>query len=146
MIAQQNPEPDAQLARDGDTGFAEAFLLQLASVETSQRRIASFGVNRGLTPEEPQHCIPLFGHRAESLPRPARVFARNQTDIAGEGLRIGEACGIAEKDFGRQGRDRPHTGMRHQPAGLWPLLGRLGHLVIEGVDQRRQMRVQRLQF
>ena len=54
-----------------------------------------------------------------------------------------EATGIPEKHLGRQRRDRPDAGMRHQSRRRRPRQDRLRHPRIELIDLRSQVLVQR---
>jgi hypothetical protein len=60
LIAQHDPETNAQLPRRRDVGFRESLLRHLPSIEALQVRIPSHCMGRRLTPEEPQKRIPLF--------------------------------------------------------------------------------------
>jgi DNA invertase Pin-like site-specific DNA recombinase len=90
LIAQENPQADAELPRDGHPRFAEPLLRQFPAVESSQRRITPHRVNGRLAPQIAQERIPLLGELSESLPIAARVFAGNQPDVTGQGLRVGK--------------------------------------------------------
>src|SRR5882672_11803955 len=54
LIAQHDPETNAQLPRRRDVGFRESLLRHLPSIEALQVRIPSHRMGRRLTPEEPQ--------------------------------------------------------------------------------------------
>jgi hypothetical protein len=145
LIAQQDPQSDAQLARHRDARLAEAFLLQLPPIESAQRGVAPDRMHRGFAPQAPQQRVPLLGEVAESLPAATRVLAWNQPDVTGQRLGIDEAGGVAEEYFGRERGDRTHAGVCHQSARLGALRGLRTDLLIELVDVRGEMVEERLQ-
>src|SRR5208282_2304025 len=85
-----------------------------ATVKTLQLRIATYRMRSRLTPEKAQQRIALFTQPTESLSSATGVFPRNQPHVTSQGLAVCESCGIAQKHFGRQRRDRPHSRMGHQ--------------------------------
>src|SRR5262245_10372451 len=101
-------------------------------------------MNGRFAPQKPQHRIPLLRESPEPLPIAARVFARNQANIAGQCLRVAEARRVAEEYFGGERRDRPDARMRHETPRLWTLLGTTLHFLIEFVDLGREVFVERL--
>src|SRR6266849_1883322 len=105
LIAQHDPETNAQLPRRRDAGLREPFLHDLPTIETLEIGIASHGVRGRFAPEKPQERIPLFAERSESLPFAARVLAWDHADVAREHLPVEESSRIADEDLSRQRRD-----------------------------------------
>ena len=101
-------------------------------------------MNGRLAPEKTQHRIALFDESTESLPIAARVFARNQPDVTGQGFPVDKSRGIAEEHFGGQRRHRAHAWMRHEAAGLRTLARLLTDLLVAFIDMLRQVIVERV--
>ena len=118
--------------------------MQVAAIEAPQAGIAAHGVNRCFAPEAPEHRIALFGESSEALPLPARVFAGNQAHVTGQRLRVGKPRRIAQEHVRRERRHRTDARMRHQPAGLRTCARLLTDALIECVDLRRHVLVERL--
>lgn len=57
LIAQQDPQSDAELARYGDARLAESFLLQLPLIESAEGGIAPDRVHRGFAPQKAQQRV-----------------------------------------------------------------------------------------
>lgn len=83
VIAEHDPQRNAEFARHRDTGLANTLLAQLSSVEALEREIAARCSDGYLAPQKSQQRIALFAQRTQSLPRAARVFTRNHPDVAG---------------------------------------------------------------
>ena len=65
----------------------------------------------------------------ESLPSSAGAFSRDKPYIAGQRFAIHEPLCITQEYVGRQGRDRPHSGVRHQQSCSASMVGLLGDLL-----------------
>jgi len=100
LVAQHDPEPNAELTRRGDLGFPDALLSQLSTLESLQRQISTNCRDGGLTPQKSQERSALLRQRPQPLPCAARVFARNQPDVARKAFRICKSRGIAEEHVG----------------------------------------------
>src|ERR1700730_17539186 len=72
LIAQHDPETNAQLPRRRDAGLREPFLHHLPTIEALQVGIPSHGMRGRLAPKKPQERIPLFAERAQALSFAAR--------------------------------------------------------------------------
>src|SRR5215471_6573810 len=99
----------------------------------------------GLTPEKSQQWASLFGYSTKPLVLSTGIFPRDDPYITGQSLAIGKPPRIAQEYFGRQCRDRSHSGMRHQqlcPRTMFSLLSNsLGQLL----DLRFHLSVHRQQ-
>ena len=116
LIAQHDPQPNAQLAGCCHACFPQAFLHQFAAIESLQLGIAAHRMSAGFIPKKAQQRTALLGQRPEPLVRCARVFAWNQSDVTGQRLAIGEALRVAQKDIRRQCRDRAYSRMGYKQA------------------------------
>src|SRR5437762_8843364 len=145
LIAQHDPETNAQLPRRRDAGFHESFLHDLPTIETLELGIASHSMRGRLAPEKTQERISLFAERAESLSFATRVLARDHADVAGQRFAVEKSCGIAHEDFRGQCRDGPDARMGHQQRGSRPFLGDLLDPLAETIDVRIQVLIQRLE-
>src|SRR5258708_25144324 len=105
LIAQHDPETNAQLPRRRDAGLREPFLQDLPTIETLEIGIASHGMRGRLAPEKSQKRISLFAERAEPLPFATRVLARDHTAVARECLSVEKPSRVADDDVSRQRRD-----------------------------------------
>jgi hypothetical protein len=105
LIAQHDPEPNPQLTRRSDAGFAEAFLWQLPTVKASQRGITTRRMHRGLTPQKAQERIALLAQPTESLPGTARVFAGDHPHVTRQRFTVHKSRRLAQKHLGRGRRD-----------------------------------------
>ena len=54
FIPQHDPQSDPELARNRYARFPQAFLNQLAAIETFQLGVTAYRVSTGFTPQEPQ--------------------------------------------------------------------------------------------
>ena len=52
VIAQHDPEPNAELPGGRDAGFPHALLSEFSTIEPLQRRVTADGRHGGITPEE----------------------------------------------------------------------------------------------
>jgi hypothetical protein len=145
LVAQHDPEPDAQLTSGGDPGFAQSFLDQLAAVEAPEFGIAAHGMDRRFSPKKAHQRVALLAELPQSLAPSARMFAGDHSDVTGYGLTVGEASRITEKDFGGESGDGSDARMSHQPARLWPLLRLFFDLAVEIADRTLKLRIQREQ-
>src|SRR5205814_1014124 len=102
LIAQHNPEPDSKFPCGRDPGLAHSFLDELATVESFQLRIVSYGMHRRFGPQIAQQRVALLGHVPQPLSLPAAVLTGNHPDIAGNLLGGGKAAGISQKHLGRK--------------------------------------------
>ena len=100
LIAQHDPQTNAQLAGCRHAGFPQPLLHQFAAIESLQLGIAAYRMSAGLIPKKAQERTALFGQCAQPLVRSAGVFAWNQSHVAGQRLAIGEALRIAKEDIG----------------------------------------------
>jgi len=132
--------------RAAATRFGESFLYDLPSIEALQVGIASRSVRRRFAPEKPEKWVALFAERSESLPFATRVLARDHTDVARERLSVEKSTRIADEDFGRQRRDGSDARMRHQQCRSSALVRHVLHSVVESIDVRLQMLIQRLEL
>jgi len=64
----------------------------------------------GLTPEKAQQRITLFAQASQLLSTAAGVFPGNDSDIACQRFAVAKPFRIAQKDIGRQRRDRSYPG------------------------------------
>src|SRR3989454_1285542 len=145
LIAQHDPQTNAQLPRRRNAGFRESLLHGLPSIETLQVRIPSHGMRRRLAPEKSQERIPLFAERAESLPCAARILAGNHTDVARECFPVEKSCGIADEDLGRQRGDGPNAWMGHEQHRSSTLVSDVLYPFVESIDVIIQVLIQRLE-
>ena len=60
LIAQQNPETDAEFAPYGDARLADTLLLQFAAIKATEPGLVSCGLQAGLAPQESQESIACF--------------------------------------------------------------------------------------
>jgi hypothetical protein len=51
LIAQHNPEPDSKFPCSRDPGLAHSFLDELATIESFQLRVVSYGMHRRFGPQ-----------------------------------------------------------------------------------------------
>src|SRR5258708_12850396 len=72
LIAQHDPEANAQLPRRRNAGFREALLHDLPSIETLQVRIAPHRIPAGFPPYKSHKPIALLAHLPQPLPSPPR--------------------------------------------------------------------------
>ena len=121
-------------------------LHDLPSIEALQIGIASDGMRGRLAPEKPEEGVALFAERAQSLPFPARVLARDHADVAREGLSVEKPGRVADEDFSRQRRDGADARMGHEQRRSSTLSRDLLDLVIQSIDVRLQVLIQRLEF
>jgi len=143
LIAQHDPETNAQLPRHRDAGLREAFLHDLPTIETLEIGIASHGMCGRLAPEKPQKRVALFAERAQALSFAARVLARDQADVARERFSVEKPRGLADKDIGRQRRDGADARMGHQQRRSSALIRHMLDSVVESIDVRLQVLIQR---
>src|SRR6266540_265733 len=134
LVAPQNPEPDSKFPGRRDPGLAHSFLDQLATIESFQLWVFSYGMQRRFGPQIAQQRIALLGQGPQPLSLAAAVLAWDHPDIASNLLGSGKAAGISQKHLGRQCRDRPHTRMRQQSSRLRSLARLLFHLSIQFLD------------
>src|SRR5260221_11290204 len=139
LIAQHDPETNAQLPRRSDAGLRESFLHDLPTIETLELGIASHSMRGRLAPEKPQDRIALFAEPPESLPCAARVLARDHTDVARECLSDEKPRGVADEDFRRQRRDGADARMGHQQRRSSTLIRHVLDSVVESIDVRLQV-------
>src|SRR5258708_10734520 len=114
LIAQHDPETNAELPRRRDAGLREPFLHDLPTIETLKIGIASHGMRGRLAPEKTQKRIALFAERAESLPCAARVLARDHADVARDCLPVWKSGRVTYKDVRRQRGHGANARMGHQ--------------------------------
>jgi hypothetical protein len=145
LVAQHDPQPDTQLAGCRDQRFCHSFLHQLPAVEALELGIAAHGLHRRLSPKKTQQRVALLAEFSESLAPAAGTFARNHSDVTGDGFAIGEASWIPEEHFRGEGCDGSNAGVSHQPSRLWPLLGLRPDLAVEILDSMVQLWIQREQ-
>ena len=62
LVAQHNPQLDAQFARCRDRLLAHSFLDELATVESFQLRVFSRGMHGSFRPQIAQQRVALLGH------------------------------------------------------------------------------------
>src|SRR5437764_6579314 len=144
LIAQHDPKTNAQLPRRGDAGLREPFLHDLPTIETLEFWITSHGMRGRLAPKKTQERISLFAERAESLPCATRVLARDHADVARECLSVEKPSGVADEDFRRQRRDGTDARMGHQQRRSSTLVRHVLDSVVESIDVRLQVLIQRL--
>ena len=96
VVTQHNPQPNPQLPRRRDSSLRDAFLDELAPVETLQFHILPDRMQGGFAPEKPQERIP-FLLRAEPLPRTTGVFTRDHPHVAGQRFRVWTAVHAARR-------------------------------------------------
>jgi hypothetical protein len=60
LIAQQNPETDAEFAPHGDAPLSDALLLQFAAIESAKPRLVTRRLQAGLAPQESYESIALL--------------------------------------------------------------------------------------
>src|ERR1700734_16352 len=101
---------------------------------------------RGLTPEKAQQRIPLLAQASQPLSPAAGVFPGNDADVTGQRLAVAESFWIAQKNIGRQRRDRPPPGMSHQQLAGGSLACLLQDSLIQLFDLRFEPGVHRLQL
>jgi hypothetical protein len=116
LIAQHDPQANAQLAGCRHACFPQPLLHQFAAIETLQSGIAAHRMSAGFIPKKAQQRTTLFGQCTEPLSCSARVFAWNQSDVTGPRLAVGEPLWITQKDIRGQCRDRAHSRMGQQQA------------------------------
>src|SRR6266545_6268058 len=121
-------------------------LEDLPTIETLELGIASHGMRGRLAPEKTQERISLFAERAESLPFATRVLARDHADVARERFSVEKPGGVADEDFGRQRRDGADARMGHQQRRSSTLIRHVPDSVVESIDVRLQMLIQRLEL
>jgi hypothetical protein len=90
--------------------------------------------------------LPCFAERAQSLPFTARVLPGNHADVARERLRVEKTSGIAYEDVAGQRRDRPDTRMGHEQRRSRALRGHPLDPLVESIDLRSQVLIQRLEL
>jgi len=146
LIAQHDPEANPELPRRRDAGFRDSLLHHLPAIEALQVGIPSHGMGGRLAPEKPEKRVALFAERAQSLPFAARVLPGDHADVARQRLPVEESRRIADKDLGRQCGNGPHARMRHQQGGAWALLRDVLDLLVETLNVRRQVLIQRLEL
>src|SRR5271156_895587 len=101
---------------------------------------------RGLTPEKAQQRITLLAQASQPLSPAAGVFPGNDPDVTRQGFAVAESFRIAQKDIGRQCRDRSYSGMSHQQLGGGSLACLLQDSLIQLFDLRFEPGVHRLQI
>ena len=145
LIAQQNPETDAEFAPYGDARLADTLLLPCAAIKATEPGLVSCGLQAGLAPQESQESIAWLRELSQTLPRAARVFARNHADMTRDALRILKAPGISKEHVRCKRRDRAHSRMRHQGARRHTSLRGCADTLGQIVDTSGQFTVQGLQ-
>jgi hypothetical protein len=134
LVAQHNPEPDSKFPGRRDPRLAHSVLDQLATIESFQLWVFSYGMQRRFGPQVAQQRIALLGQGPQPLSLAATVLTWDHPDITSHLLGGGKAARISEKHFGRQCRQRSHTRMRQQSLRLRSLLRLLFHLSIQFLD------------
>src|SRR2546430_14907407 len=81
LVAQHNPEPDSKFPGRRDPGLAHSFLDQLATIESFQLRVFSYGMQRRFGPQIAQQRIALLGQGPQPLSLAATVLTRDHPDI-----------------------------------------------------------------
>src|SRR5271170_2235485 len=109
LISQHDPQPNPQFSRGGNSGFPQTLLHQFAPIEPTQFRISAHRVYRGFTPQKAQQRITLLAQTSQPLSPATGVFPGNDPDVTGQRLAVAESFWIAQKDIGRQCRDRSHA-------------------------------------
>src|SRR5580693_9713248 len=67
LIAQHDPQTNAQLAGCRHAGFPQPLLHQFAAIESLQLGIAAYRMSAGLIPKKAQERTALFGQCAQPL-------------------------------------------------------------------------------
>src|SRR6266849_5784287 len=145
LIAQHDPESNAQFSRRRDARLGESLLRDLSTIEALQVGIPSHRMGGRLAPEKPQERVALFAERSEALPFTTRVLARDHADVARQRLSVENSCGIAHEDFCRECGDGPDARMGHQQRGSRALLRDVLDLLVESIDVLIQVLIQRLE-
>src|SRR5882672_10223925 len=83
LVAQHNPQANAQFPGCRHPGLAHSFLNELATIEAFQLRVFPYRVHRCFGPEITQQGIALLGHLSQSLSLAAGVLAWDHADVAG---------------------------------------------------------------
>src|ERR1700732_2220712 len=129
LIPQHDPQSDPEFASYSHSRLPQTLLHQFPAVKTLQRRISADRVCSRLTPEKAQQRIALFAQPTEPLLSSTGVFPRDHPYITSQGLAVSESCWITQEHFGRQRRDRPHSGMGHQQ----PCAGSFASLLLDSL-------------
>src|ERR1700691_5142579 len=146
LISQHDPQPNPEFSCCSDSRFPQTLLHQFAPIKRTYSRIPAPRVYRRFTPQKAQQWITLLAQASQPLSPAAGVFPGNDPDIACHSLAIGESSRIAQKDIGRQCRDRSHTRMSHQQLGAGSLPCLLQDSLIQLFDLRFEPGVHRLQL
>src|SRR5580693_2577188 len=134
------------LARHSRTGTTASLLPLSTPIEPTEFRVPAHRMCRRLTPEKTQQRITLLAQASQPLSPAAGVLSGNDPDVTRQRLAVAKPFRIAQKDIGRQGRDRSYAGMRHQQPGGGSLACLLQDLLIQLFDLRFEPGIHRLQL
>src|SRR6202451_2528103 len=126
--------------------FPRPFLPHFAAKKPLHPRSLACRRPPRLSPEKPQQWITLFTQPTEPLSPSARIFTWNHYHITSQGFAVCESGRVSQEHIGRQRGDWPHSGMAHQQPCSGTLAGLLLASLVQFLDLRFELFVQRLQL
>src|SRR5512135_567264 len=91
LVPQHNVKANRQFTRYRHFRQSGAFAERQTAIRPLQSRIVTAGGLRGLDQKKAQQAIALFGQVPKALAPAAGILYRNQADVAGDVLGVGEA-------------------------------------------------------